>query len=274
MTSIVLHATPGWRTVAFEQMRTVRLFLRRTGLLLLALYSAGILVSIRMAYHVIDLRLENPRAAHVNFTFSPATSILITLFAFLLPFGVWQGEDPSRRTYHWMMPVARHTHTLTRVLAGWVWLMAATFLYLLVSIVIVEITQRITGEPQSYGPAFAAWEWLVPFTVGTLAYMFVSAAAVGSQQPIAWIVGVIALYVLLIYLLTMAGYPDAAQKVASVYSGEYGGRAAILGRIEAFDSVHRQAYSSLARWLGSAAIWGAMSAALLAWVSYRRPTSS
>ena len=111
--------------------------------------------------------------------------------AFLLPFGVWQGEDPSRRTYHWMMPVARHTHTLTRVLAGWVWLMAATFVYLVVGIVIVLITQRITGEPQSYGPSFAAWEWLVPFTVGTVVYMFVSAAAVGSRQPIAWIICVI-----------------------------------------------------------------------------------
>ena len=86
--------------------------------------------------------------------------------------------------------------------------------------------------------------------------------------------GVIVLYVLLIHLLTVTGYPDATQKVASVSSGEYGGRAAMLGRIEAFYAVHRQDYSGRARWLGSAAIWGAMSAALLAWVSYRRPTSS
>ena len=108
----------------------------------------------------------------------------------------------------------------------------------------------------------------------TVAYMFVSAAAVGSRQPIAWIVGVIALYMLLIYVFMIANYPNAAEKVASVFSGEYGARAAMLGRIEAVDEVRRQNYSSLARWLGSAAIWGAMGAALLAWVSIRRPTSS
>lgn len=274
MTSIALHTPPRWRTVAGEQIRTVRLFLRRTGLLLLALYGVGIVVSIWMAFHVIDMRADNPAAAHVNFAHSPASSMLITLIAFLLPFGVWQDEDPTRRAYHWMMPVARHTHALTRVFAGWVWLMVATMLYLAVSVAMVLITQRITGEPQSYGPTFAAWEWLVPFTVGTIAYMFVSAAAVGSRQPIAWIVGVVVLYAALIYLLTMAGYAEAANKVASVYSGEYGARAAMLGRIDAVDLVHRQMYSSLARWLGSTAIWGAMGTALLAWVSYRRPESS
>lgn len=275
MTSIALHTPPRWRTVAVEQISTVRALLRRAGLLLLAMYGTGIAVCINGAINARDVGVENPlNAAHVNFTYSPAASVLITLVAFFLPFDVWRDEDPSRRSYHWMMPVARHTHALTRVFAGWVWLMVATILYLLVSVAIVLITQRITGEPQSYGPTFAAWEWLVPFTVGTIAYLFVSAAAVGSRQPIAWIVGVVVLYAVLNYLLVMGGYPEAAKKVASVYSGEYGAAAALLGRIDAVDAVHRQMYSSLTRWLGSTAIWGAMGTALLAWVSYRRPESS
>ena len=273
MTSIALHAAPRWRTVAGEQINTVRVLLRRAGLLILAIYGATIAVSITVAITARnEVRAGN--LAHANIAYTPVSSALIVLIAFLLPFGVWQDEDPSRRSYHWMMPVARHTHALTRVFAGWVWLMAATILYLLVLIVTVIIAERITGEPQSYGPTFAAWEWLVPFTVGTIAYMFVSAAAVGSRQPIAWIVGVVVLYAVLNFLLFMGGYPDAANKVASVYSGEYGARAAMLGRIDAVDVVHRQMYSSLTRWLGSTAIWGAMGAALLAWVSYRRPKSS
>lgn len=274
MTSITLHAAPRWRTVAFEQISTVRVLLRRAGLLMLAIYGAVIAVSINVAITARDdVGVRN--LPHVNyFTYSPASSWLIVLIAFLLALGVWQDEDPSRRSYHWMMPVARHTHALTRVFAGWVWLMAATILYLLVLIVTVIIAERITGEPQSYGPTFAAWEWLVPFTVGTIAYMFLSAAAVGCRQPTTWIVGVGALYVALILALTMTGHPEASNRVASVFSGEYGAAAAMLGRIDAVDVVHRQMYSSLTRWLGSTAIWGAMGAALLAWVSYRRPKSS
>jgi len=273
MTSIALHTPPRWRTVAGEQIRTVRLFLRRTGLLLLALYGASIVIAIKVAFTARD-QVVDGNLAHVNNAYSPASSIFIAIVACLLPFGVWQDEDPGRRGYHWAMPVTRHTHAVTRVLAGWVWLMAATVLYLLVQAATVVITERITGEPQSYGPTFAAWEWLVPFTAGTIAYMFVSAAAVGSRQPIAWVVGTVLLYSVLLSLLTLMGYPEAANRVASVYSGEYGVRAAMLGHIDTLDAVHRQTYSSLARWLGSTAIWGAMGAALLAWVSYRRPKSS
>ena len=281
MTAIALHTEPRWRTVAVEQIGTLRVFLRRTGLLLFALYGAGIVVCIRGAVvtrnardaflRSHDLAAAHTTPYHVNFTYSPQTSVLIMLIAFLLPFGVWQDEDPRRRSYHWMMPVARHTHTLTKVFAGWVWLMLATLLYLIVAVAIVLITERIMGEPQSYAPSFATWEWLVPFTVGTIAYMFASSATVGSRQPLVWIVGVIALYAIIIYLLVVGEYPEAARKVSSLFSGEYGVAAAALGRIDAFDAVHRQSYSSLSRWLGATAIWGTIGAALLVWTAYRRP---
>ncbi|MEO8620778.1 MAG: hypothetical protein ABI625_06920 [bacterium] len=285
MTAIALHTPPRWRTVAVEQIVTLRQFLRRTGLLVLVLYGAGLAVCIRGALVTRDARdaaLQAPpnaqamAAAHlqlpnVNFTYSPAASAVIALLAFLLPFGVWQDEDPRRRSYHWMMPLPRQTHTLTKVFAGWVWLMAATALYLLFILATVAITERITGEPQLYPPTFAAWEWLVPFTVGTIAYMFSSAATVGSRQPIAWIIGVIALYAVAVYLLTVAEYPEAARRVTSIFSGEYGAAAAMLGRIQALDAVKLQRYSSLTRWLGASVIWGAIGATLLVWTSYRRP---
>ena len=272
MTAVALHTEPRWPVFAREQILAVGLFMRRTGVLLLVMFGAGVWVCVFMAVQSIAMRATNPHAAHVNFTYSPAMSVLVMLIGFFLPFGVWQDEDPRHRSYHWMMPVARHTHTLTKVFGGWVWLMAATLLYLIVAILIVVITERITGEPQSYGRAFAAWEWLVPFAAGTVAYLFVSAATVGSRQPIGWIVVVIALYLLLIYSLAMVGYPQAAKKVLSLYDGEYGARAAMMGRIEAFDAVHRQAYSSLTRWLGSTAIWGAIGGGLLVGTAHRRPS--
>ena len=271
MTAIGMHSAPRWTAVATEQIVSVRLLLRRSGLLLLALYLGGILVGVRMALRVVDMRENHLPGAHINFTYSPPTVVLLTLVAMLLPFGVWEDEDPRRRAYHWSMPVARPTHAMTKVFAGWIWLMAATLLYLIGAALTVVITERITGEAQSYGPQFVAWIWLYPFTAVTIAYLFVSAAAVGTRKPIAWVAAVLALLVVVPTILYAAEYQQAAKAVASVWTGEYGLAAAVIGRIQAVNAPRPGFYWSLTRWLVSSALWGTVAAALLVWAARRRP---
>jgi hypothetical protein len=271
MTAIAMHSAPRWAAVATEQVRAVALLMRRAGLLLLSLYLVGIAVGIKMALHVVDMRANNLPGAHINLTYSPPSVILVTLVALLLPFGVWEDEDPRRRAYHWSMPVTRSAHAVARVIAGWVWLMAATLLYLIGAALTVVITERITGEAQSYGPQFVAWTWLYPFTAATIAYLLLSVAAVGSRKPIAWVLVVIALFGVLSMILRALEYQQAAKMVEGLYTGEYGLAAAVMGHIQGVNAPRPGFYWSLTRWLGSTAIWASVATGLLLWVARRRP---
>lgn len=61
----------------------------------------------------------------------PQIPLLMIAAVFALPVGViwaatvWKGETPSRRTYHWSLPVARPAHDLARVAVGALYLLAA-----------------------------------------------------------------------------------------------------------------------------------------------------
>ena len=72
-------------------------------------------------------------------TADPATAVAAALVAFLgafWPMIVWYGETPSRRVYHWSLPVARAPHDLMRVAAGALYLVGMSAAIALAAILI------------------------------------------------------------------------------------------------------------------------------------------
>jgi hypothetical protein len=268
MTAISLHAPPSWRAIAEEQVRAVGLLMRVAGALLLVVLLLFGGVAISTALRVRDFNAKHLGHAVANFGFTPEVSIIIAFLALFLPIAMWQDEGPPKRAYHWSMPVARSTHALTKTFAGWIWLLAATAVFVLLISIIDAITKRIAGLSFPPDPNFKAWEWLVPFTAVTIAYLFASAAAVGARSPLIWMAGAIMGYFGVIGILNLLGYPDLARAMMKLFSGFYGANTALGGQIGADNTMGSSIFPSLERWLGATIIWGAAGAGLLYAVSH------
>jgi len=271
VTAIAMHPAPRWIDVVREQVLAVGLRVRAMGLLLigsLALY-AGVAIRVSMNQRVSPL--AHGRHAFTDFGFTPQTSMILAYLALLLPAVMWHDEKPSHRMYHLSMPVRRSTHALTKVVAGWVWLMAAAALFVAVVIVVDSVTRRIIG-PAAAAPAdLASWEWFVPFTAVTVAYALSSAAAIGTETPAVWVVGPPILYVCASLAVDLLGYPHFSQSMLKLFSGFYGAGAAMGGTVEGgVDSMGRLLAPSVGRWIGATALWGAAAGALLYVVARRR----
>lgn len=113
------------------------------------------------------------------------------IFPFLVVIGalwpaiVWHGEGPSRRLYHWSLPVPRHQHDILRVVAGGVWL--------LLGLVSVELFQIAAALVNGYGDRLAGvslGSWINYLTGPLTMYLVVSALAVATDHPLRWLLGV------------------------------------------------------------------------------------
>jgi hypothetical protein len=113
------------------------------------------------------------------------------------------------------------------------------------------------------------WGWLVPFTSVTIAYLLGSAAAVGAQSPIVWIVGPPVLWAGAGIAAATLGLSDASKAMLTLFSGEFGAAAAIGGRVAQPDDWGR-VLGMPSGWLGATAIWTTAALALLYLVSRRR----
>lgn len=227
MASTLLHPTPSSRTVATEQFRAVGLALRTEAIFfisaLIVLGAVVIASAIRFAH--------TPQAAgsHMGFTYGAGGAIPIFLMALLIPFGVWRAEDPSRRAYHWSMPIARGPHTVMKLLSGWAWLMIATAVYLLFIIILATMIPSITGEPIRLSET-PGWEWIIAFTATTLGYLLTSIAVVGSDHAWRWIAGLFFGYGVLIGIFNALGIHDATRVLDTISNGTYGLNAALFGK--------------------------------------------
>lgn len=134
----------------------------------------------------------------------------------LLPLAVWARDDRFGAAFLWTLPVDRRTHALTKVAAGWVWLMVTVALFVLWLVAVTtaaggrllpETLQLVTREAAVAGPIDPAtlrsvrWTpgplvWLVPFTSATACYLLASAFALGSRFPLRWLLGVALAFVL------------------------------------------------------------------------------
>jgi len=269
VTSIPMHTPPRWSDVAVEQIRAVGLRVRVFGALLFGAFMLYAFVAIRVAMRDHAATEAHIRHSVTKFDFTPDISILITYLAMLLPVLIWAEENPKRRTYHLAMPVGRSVHALTKTFAGWVWLITGTAVFLAVVVSVDAVTSNIEGSATLLATRVAAWEWLVPFTAVTISYLLASAAGVGAQTPLIWLVGPPIIYVSAGMAIGLLGYPHLAESMFTLFSGNYGAAAALGGRFIAIDA----AGPRVTRWLLSTALWGAAAATLLVAVSRRRATS-
>jgi capsular polysaccharide biosynthesis protein len=270
MTSISVHHMPRWRTIAEEQLRVVGLRSRNGGVALLALILVASVMVIKASLQARDLELRHVGNVSLGMVYTPIVSAGFVVIAALYALVIWQDDDRIRRSYHWMMPVDPRVHALTKVLAGLMWILAATASSLLSIALMSGLSSMITGHPQPAG-AFAWWVWMIPFTSATIAYLLVSAASVGARQPLFWIVGIIVLYGGALLALDGLGYRDAHGVVRTAFSGEYGVSAALFGQIDRLNTAQLREIPSAARWLGASALWGGLALMLLGAAS-GRPT--
>jgi len=256
MTSTSLHPTPSSRTVATEEFRAVGLALRTEMIFficVLILFSALIIGNT-----IHGVQTHPPGHWRTGFTYGAPVAIPIFLMALLIPFGVWRAEDPSRRAYHWSMPVARGPHTIAKVFAGWVWLMIAAAVYLAFVIALAMIVPKITGEAVRLGDT-AGWEWIVAFTAPTLGYLLTSIAVIGSDHAWRWIGGLYVGYWVLIGCLSAFGMQDMGQAVRTITDGAYGLNAAMIGSARdaaSASSGHMTVRAlSMSNWLIAMPLW-------------------
>lgn len=121
-TSRAAHAPPSLGTVLVQQLRL--LWSSRTpwllvGLLLAPMAAVGAMILYsRDGIGLLVLQL------------APVVSVASAGWGLL----IWREETPSRRMYHWGLPVEAPTYDLLRVVAGAIWLMAALTLFLVIGV--------------------------------------------------------------------------------------------------------------------------------------------
>ncbi|HEY5085789.1 MAG TPA: hypothetical protein VII66_00385 [Gemmatimonadaceae bacterium] len=264
MTSTSLHPTPSSQTVAIEQFRAVGLALRKEAIFFIgALVVIGVLIVANAVHFMQTHPYANVHTAYsMGFTYGVAGAIPICFLAVIIPFGVWRAEDPSRRAYHWSMPVARGPHTIAKFLSGWAWVMIASAVYLLFIILLATVLSTISGEANTLGNT-PAWEWIVAFTSTTLAYFLISIPVIASDHAWQWIVGLYVGYWVLIGFLTSFGLPEASRLLRTIGGGTYGLDAATFG---GGTYVHGL---SMSNWLIAMPLWIIGSAIAVTVASYR-----
>ena len=134
---------------------------------------------------------------------------LTVLAALLLPLVVWKGERRFGDTPLWPLPVDHRRHALVKVAAGWVWLMAILGAALVwvtltvlasggalgvdeVRLLIIDPVGATAGTPgatESVRWTTPWWEWALPFTSATAAYLLASTLMLATARPLFWAIG-------------------------------------------------------------------------------------
>lgn len=184
--------------------------------------------------------------------------MLPAMAGLLFALAAWWGEDRFGAGFPWTLPVDRRQHALTRVAAGWIWLMAGVlgFVLWLLALALLTGGNLTAAETVRLLPAspFAAstgvdpvalrtvrWSpdpllWLVPFTAATGTYLPASALALGARHPLRWIGGAVLGFFLLLGGIEGAG--AVALRLAltrmlnAVFNGPWGLDALLTGRTE------------------------------------------
>jgi len=210
MTDSMAGRLPAMKTVWIEQLRVAGLAIRREGTLaalVLALGSLAMIAFSRMP--VLQAMVDGEVGQLVLDPGEPPWSFFAVLAALLLPFVVWKGERRFGDTPLWSMPVDHRGHALLKVAAGWVWLLA------ILGAALVWVTLTVLASGGTLGvdevrllvldPAGAAagtpgamesvnwttpwWEWALPFTSATAAYLVASTLMLATRRPLFWAAG-------------------------------------------------------------------------------------
>jgi hypothetical protein len=261
-----LHVPPRAGAVLREQVRAVGLVLRAPALAAAALLMLATVLSARQL-----LEGAGP------FSFHPELSMVPGMAGLLMPLFVWRGEQRFGPGFLWTLPVDRRQHALAKVLAGWVWLMAAVallFLWLLAltllsggNLLAEETLRMLPGaiagaqgvDPAALQSLRAAPQpllWLVPFTAASGTYVLASALMLGLRHPLRWLAGA----VLAVFLFISVGQAVRAGWLVdglvgllqTFFGGRYGFDALLTARTE---SLHTEVTLTTGETVG---VWRAL----------------
>ncbi|MCZ0935813.1 MAG: hypothetical protein OXJ54_11585 [Gemmatimonadetes bacterium] len=211
MTDSTAGRVPAMKTVWMEQLRVVGLAIRREGALAGVVLAIGSLVVIAVS-RIPILQAIVDEGGVSEFVFDPGEppwGFIAVLAALLLPFVVWKGERRFGDTPLWSLPVDHRKHALLKVAAGWVWLLAilgaalawVTFTVLVsggtlgvddVRVLVLDPVGAAAGAPdatESVRWTTPWWEWALPFTSATAAYLLASTLFLATARPLFWVAG-------------------------------------------------------------------------------------
>ena len=209
MTDTTVERRPGFGAVWREQTRMVGLSVRRESILAITALWLICLTGVALArVPALSLAINGELDNFVLNPGEPGLGVVGVLTALLFPLMVWKGERPWGDGPIWSLPVDHRRHALTKVAAGWVWLMVLLGGALL-SVVLAtlagggtlgvdEVRLLIIDEAAFYAGTAGVtrevpwttrwWEWVLPFTSATAAYLFVSALLLATAHPVRWAV--------------------------------------------------------------------------------------
>ena len=211
MTDSTVGRVPAMKAVWTEQLRVVGLAIRREGALaavVLALGSLALVAFSRMP--VLQAIVDQGEVGELVFDpGEPPWGFFAVLAALLLPLVVWKGERRFGDTPLWSLPVDHRRHALLKVAAGWVWLMAILGAALVwvtltvlasggalgvdeVRLLILDPAGATAGTPgatESVRWTTPWWEWALPFTSATAAYLLASTLMLATARPLFWAAG-------------------------------------------------------------------------------------
>lgn len=195
---------PRLRDVLIEQVRVAWIGLRTPALVGVALAAVPTIVALP------TLTRGGPLNINGWPTWVPG------IIGALLPIAVWRKDERFGPGFLWTLPVDRQRHAFTKVLAGWLWLVAGvgvflSWLFVMASISGEHVLPRTINVLASPVPPAVPVDpatvrtvhWnpgplmgLVPFGGATACYLLSSALLIGTRHPLRWVLGVVMLGVL------------------------------------------------------------------------------
>jgi hypothetical protein len=176
MSASNLHPTPQFRDVVREQVRAVGASLIREALV------AAVVIAIATLIIGVDISTGNAATWFDSDEWFP-----IAIAGFLFPFAVWRRQARFGPSFFWTLPVDRRRLALSKVFAGWLWLMTAVSVFILWQLALAAFS-GIDGA-----------ETVRPFVITGVSAMYLlgSAMVLGLRHPLRWLLGAISVVVLL-----------------------------------------------------------------------------
>ncbi len=211
MTDSKVGRIPAMKAVWTEQLRVVGLAIRREAALAALALALGSLAVIAISRLPVLQAIFNEEMHRLVFDpAEPPWGFVAVLAGLLLPLVVWKGERRFGDTPLWSMPVDHRRHALLKVAAGWVWLLAILGAGLVcvtlttltsagvlgvdeVRLLVLDPAGAAAGTPgavESVNWTTPWWEWALPFTSASAAYLVASTLVLATARPLVWAVGV------------------------------------------------------------------------------------
>lgn len=210
MTGSTVGRVPALKAVWIEQLRAVGLAIRREAALAALVLALGSVAVIAFSRIPVLQAIVNEEAGDLVFNpGEPPWGFFAAFVALLFPLVVWKGERRFGDTPLWSLPVDHRRHALLKVAAGWVWLVAILGAALVcvtltvlasggtlgvdeVRLLVLDPVGAIAGTPgttESVSWTTPWWEWALPFTSATAAYLVVSTLILATARPLLWALG-------------------------------------------------------------------------------------